>query len=102
MCKTKLERESAHLEHIESMDHKSKMGEYTSFTNVQQNISKAMQRWESDINYFTKNSMYEISTLTAPAVYTVVRVPNKASVPHCGDWHTFPLFFYSSGQQMQV
>ena len=27
------------------------MGEYTSFTNVQQNISKAMQRWESDINF---------------------------------------------------
>ena len=46
VCKTKLERDgskSARLEHIESMDHKSKMGEYTSFTNVQQNISKATQ-----------------------------------------------------------
>ena len=52
VCKTKLEREFASLEHIKSMDHKSKMGEYTSFTNVQQNISKAMQRWENDINYF--------------------------------------------------
>ena len=55
VCKTKLERvgsKSSRLEHIESMDHKSKMGEYTRFTNVQQNISKATQRWESDINYF--------------------------------------------------
>ena len=37
VCKTKLERvgsKSSRLEHIESMDHKSKMGEYTSFTNV--------------------------------------------------------------------
>ena len=34
--------------------------------------------------------MYGISsctTLTAPAVYTVVRVPNKASVPHWGHFH---------------
>ena len=55
VCKAKLERvgsKSARLEHIESMGHKSKMGDYTSFTNVQQNISKAMQRWESDIKYF--------------------------------------------------
>ena len=55
VCKTNLERvgsKSARLEHIESMGHKSKMGDYTSFTNVQQNISKAMQRWESDIKYF--------------------------------------------------
>ena len=46
VCKTKLERDgskAARLEHIESMDHKSKKGEYTSFTNVQQNISKATQ-----------------------------------------------------------
>ena len=34
VCKTKLERvgsKSARLEHIESMDHKLKMGEYTKF-----------------------------------------------------------------------
>ena len=39
---------------------------------------------------YTKNCMYGISsctTLTAPAVYTVVRVPNKASVPHWGHFH---------------
>ena len=43
-------------------------------------------------NYKSSSFSESSQKVFSAAVYTTVRVPNKASVPH---WHTFPLFFWA-------
>ena len=62
VCKIKLERvggKTVRLKHIASEDHKSKMDEYTNFTNLSQSLAQQIKKWESEMKYINMPHMSE-------------------------------------------